>query len=87
MSGFVVLRASQMSSGGAGKDTESEVQSQQTGQGELQLVVEQRAVWENPLLDAGLHWTLTRHVKHRRNQLSVPHEASHAVQTFLPGDN
>ncbi len=41
-----------------GKDTESKVQSQQTRQGELQLVVEQRTVWENSLLDAGLHRTL-----------------------------
>lgn len=42
----------------AREDTESEVQSEQTGRRELQLVVEQRTVWENSLLDAGLHWTL-----------------------------
>lgn len=42
----------------AGKDTESQVQSQQTREGELQLVVEQRAFWEDPLLDADLNGTL-----------------------------
>jgi len=40
------------------KDTKSEVQGQETRQGELQLVVEQRTVWENSFLDAGLHRTL-----------------------------
>lgn len=41
------------------QDTESQVQSQQTRQREVQLVVEQRTVWEDPLLDAGLHRTLS----------------------------
>lgn len=40
------------------KDTEREVQGEQTGQRELQLVVEQRTVREDSLLDAGLHGTL-----------------------------
>ena len=40
------------------EDTESEVQSQDARQGELQLVVEQRTVGEDSLLDAGLHGTL-----------------------------
>lgn len=42
------------------KDTESDVHVEKTTRGQVQLVVEQRTVWQNPLLDAGLHWTLTR---------------------------
>lgn len=42
------------------KDTESDVQHQETRERELQLVVEQRAVWENSLLDAGFHRTLEK---------------------------
>lgn len=54
----------------AQKDTESEVQSEQTSRRELQLVVEQRTVRENSLLDAGLHWTLQH--------------TTHSVRTFRP---
>ena len=47
------------------KDTEGEVQGQQTGQGELQLVVKQWTVGEDSFLDTGLHRTL-----HETGQLS-----------------
>lgn len=45
------------------KDTEGDVQGQDPRRGELQLVVEQRTVGENPLLDAGLHRTLKNKVQ------------------------
>lgn len=44
------------------KDTEGDAEGQDPRRGELQLVVEQRAVRENPLLDAGLHGTLKHKV-------------------------
>lgn len=45
------------------KDTEGNVEGQDPRRGELQLVVEQRTVGENPLLDAGLHRALKNKVQ------------------------
>lgn len=58
------------------EDTEGEVQGQQPGQGELQLVVEEWTVWEDSLLDAGLHGTLQHthtdtHTLHLCTDISV----------------
>lgn len=48
------------------KDTESNVEVVQPTQGEVQLAVEERTVWQNSLLDAGLHWTLSRRIHLRQ---------------------
>lgn len=45
------------------KDTEGDAEGQDPRWGELQLVVEQRTVGENPLLDAALHRTLKHKVQ------------------------
>lgn len=65
------------------KDTESDVQVVQTTQGEVQLVVEERTVWQNSLLDAGLHWTLWRRTGLR--QLPTPTGGGIRLQDALTG--
>ncbi|TNN22668.1 hypothetical protein EYF80_067217 [Liparis tanakae] len=69
------MALSVLSAADAVKDTERQVQGQQAGQRELQLVVEQRAVWEDALLDAGLHGTLrTQRRSARTRRRGVRHQ-------------
>lgn len=68
------------------KDTESDVQRQETGERELQLVVEQWAVWENALLDAGFHRTLEKLKQSQtlpKDILQYPYRTSDVVTAAL----
>lgn len=68
------------------KDTESDVQRQETRERELQLVVEQRAVWENALLDAGFHRTLEKLKQSQtlpKDILQYPYRTSDVVTAAL----